>query len=130
MADVSRIVFDYDFLDSDGERLHYTVVLDPDTLLSTLPAMDRFPDWTRLEFHKCTHCPLAPERQPHCPVAVSIAGVVVAFSRKISHEVVTVTVKSPERTYEKRLSLQQGLCSLLGLLMATSGCPHMDFLRP
>lgn len=26
--------------------------------------------------------------------------------------------------------MQIGLYSLLGLVMATSGCPHLDFLRP
>jgi hypothetical protein len=122
--------FAYSFLESRGERVDYTVDLDETTLLSISPAREDLPEWTRLEFQQCEHCPLAAKRDARCPVAVSIAGVVEAFANKISHDLVTVTVEVPERTYEKKVSLQHGLCSLLGLLMATSGCPHMDFLRP
>jgi hypothetical protein len=122
--------FEYTFLDSRDERVDYAVDLDEVTLLSQPQAHQELPDWTRLEFEQCEHCPLAAERDARCPVAASIAGVVEAFASKISHDLVTATVKAPERTYEKKVPLQHGLCSLLGLLMATSGCPHMDFLRP
>lgn len=35
-----------------------------------------------------------------------------------------------ERTVSAETSAQQGLGSLLGLIMATSGCPHTVFFKP
>lgn len=35
-----------------------------------------------------------------------------------------------DRAYLKVASLQEGLQGIFGLIMATSGCPHMDFLKP
>jgi hypothetical protein len=39
-------------------------------------------------------------------------------------------VLTAERTYSKELPLQEGLFGLVGLIMATSNCPFLDFLRP
>ena len=41
-----------------------------------------------------------------------------------------VTVESPERTYFKECATQDGLRSLFGVVMASSNCPHLDWLRP
>jgi hypothetical protein len=38
-------------------------------------------------------------------------------------------VHTKERTYFKETDLQTGIQSIFGLIMATSGCPHMDFLK-
>lgn len=35
-----------------------------------------------------------------------------------------------ERTYSKDTLLQQGLASLLGIVMTTSGCPVLEPLKP
>ena len=86
--------------------------------------------WTALEFHKCSHCPLSSQTHPHCPVAQNIDAIVEDSKAIISYTEVTVTVTTPERQYKKRCAVQQGLLSLFGLIMATSGCPHLDWLRP
>lgn len=39
-------------------------------------------------------------------------------------------VTTKERSYGKRTSIQEGLHSIMGFIMATSGCPHMSFLKP
>jgi hypothetical protein len=39
-------------------------------------------------------------------------------------------VKTQERTYVKKTSLQKGIASIIGLFMTTSNCPIMDKLRP
>jgi hypothetical protein len=41
-----------------------------------------------------------------------------------------VEVTTPERTYSAPRTLQKGLSSLVGLLMATCGCPRTRFLMP
>jgi hypothetical protein len=39
-------------------------------------------------------------------------------------------VEKSERRYRKQLHQQEGLFGLVGLIMATSDCPFMEFLRP
>jgi hypothetical protein len=62
------------------------VELDSRTLDLRAPLPDRFPSWTQLEFHKCPHCPLKPEFHSHCPLAVSLVGIVQPFDGLLSHD--------------------------------------------
>jgi uncharacterized protein (DUF2236 family) len=39
-------------------------------------------------------------------------------------------VTTPERMVTKNTTAQRAVSSLMGLVMATSGCPHMLFLKP
>ncbi|GAB3389065.1 hypothetical protein GCM10027514_31420 [Azotobacter armeniacus] len=41
-----------------------------------------------------------------------------------------VRVGMPEREYRKQISLEEGVRSLLGVIMATSACPRLARLRP
>ncbi|HTL13118.1 MAG TPA: hypothetical protein VL588_11550 [Bdellovibrionota bacterium] len=86
--------------------------------------------WTRLEHHQCQDCPLKPKESPLCPVAVNLADLVETFAAAASYGRVRVRVETEERVFLKDTSLQEGLFSVFGLIMATSGCPVMDFLRP
>lgn len=87
-------------------------------------------DWTKLDFEKCSHCPLNSKDNPQCPVAKNLNEVVENFKSVISFTKYKVTIKTPERTYFKECSTQDGLKSLFGLIMATSACPHLDWLKP
>jgi len=91
--------------------------------------------WTRLDFHRCGICPLSiseAEKRFHglCPAALAVFEAVDFFKDKISYEDVTVKITSPLRGYFKKTKIQEGLSSLLGLLMASSGCPVLEKLRP
>jgi hypothetical protein len=48
----------------------------------------------------------------------------------VSFDTVGVTVTQAERTIYAQTSAQQALSSVLGLIMATAGCPWTDRLRP
>jgi hypothetical protein len=48
----------------------------------------------------------------------------------ISFTKTKVTVIGPDRAYYKETSLQQTLSAILGLIIATSGCPHTEFFKP
>jgi hypothetical protein len=109
----------YEFRKGDAAPIRYDVAID-----------ERLPDWTRLEFQKCKHCPFQQETHPRCPVAANIAEVVESLKDKLSHDKVSVRVEAPERTYVKTVPMQEGIFSILGLIMATSDCPHMRFLKP
>jgi len=87
-------------------------------------------DWTRLEHKQCSHCPLNSVSSPHCPIAKNLKSVASHFAGEKSFKEATISVSTRERVYVKKASLQEGLQGIFGLIMATSGCPHMDFLRP
>jgi hypothetical protein len=86
--------------------------------------------WTALRNHTCPHCPLARMAHKTCPVAARIAPFIDIFSEVASYERVDVTVIIGSRTIQQRVTLQQALASVIGLLVATSGCPHSNFFRP
>ena len=88
------------------------------------------PDWTRLSHHKCSNCPLSEDRHSHCPIAVNLVGVVGAFADVISHQEVDVVVTTESRKYSARVNVTHAVGSLIGIFMATSGCPIMDRLKP
>jgi len=85
--------------------------------------------WTQLEFNKCSNCPLNREQHSHCPAAVDVEQIVATFRDVISYEEVTVEVRTPMRTYSQATDMQTTLRSLLGLVMATSGCPILSRLK-
>ncbi len=119
-----------------GEIFQYDLRIDA-TTLSLVPETEEadgtevtYPDWTRLGHCQCQHCPLPENDQPRCPISVNVAQLVDAFRDVYSTLPVKISVHTDERTYLKEGPVQRGLASILGLIMATSGCPHMNFLKP
>jgi hypothetical protein len=98
--------------------------------LDLAPAPGESPDWTRLSNRQCPHCPLSAERSPYCPIARNLAGVIREFAPRISFEEADISIATEAREFRHRAPLQSGISSLIGLVMVTSGCPHMDMLRP
>jgi hypothetical protein len=88
------------------------------------------PHWTELGFHQCGNCPLSAADSPHCPMAVRLVPLVALFEKVRSYDDVTAQVESDERTVTRRTSVQKVLRSLMGLLSASSDCPHIEFLKP
>lgn len=88
------------------------------------------PQWTALDFHQCPHCPIAPDKEAHCPAAVSLIDVVNACSSLPSTEEVYVEVVTNQRSVYRDTSAQRAVGALMGLLLATSGCPHTAFFKP
>lgn len=88
------------------------------------------PAWTQLGCKRCAGCPLsAPDSAP-CPAAVAVVDVVEALDQVASIEAVDVVVRMPEREVRKRTTGAVAARSVLGLLLATSGCPVLEPLRP
>lgn len=122
-----RYVYRFEF--DNGLVKEFEVVLDAETLGFLSNKETPKPEWTKLKYSPCEHCPLA-EGTEYCPVAVNLANLVETFKDFTSIENAIVTVQSAERNYSKRAALQKGLSSLIGIIMVTSGCPIMDKLRP
>lgn len=120
----------YRFVFEDGKEESFDLSLDPETVAYLPGESAAAPEWARLENHKCRNCPLNERENPHCPVARNLAPVIARFAQRISFEEVDVVVSAPAREYRKRVSLQKGVSALFGLIMATSGCPVLDKMRP
>jgi hypothetical protein len=106
-----------------------TVLLSVDTSTTQPETDDEPPNWTRLSHHQCECCPLKLDEHSHCPAALKTNKLLDAFHNAESVERVHVTVVTSRRTYNENCDLQTGINSLLGLLMATSGCPVLGKLR-
>jgi len=130
MSPGNLIEIGYVFQCDDGTVHSCLVALDPISLERVNDPVDVPPQWARLVVQQCPHCPLSQEQTLHCPAALSISEMVEKCDSLLSYTEVEVTVHFAERTVSKRCSAQKGLSSLLGLLMATSGCPSMALLKP
>ena len=79
--------------------------------------------WTALSYKQCSICTLSTDEYNNCPPAADLQEVVDRFSKTLSVADVAVYVATSERIYYKKTDAQTGLDALLGLMMATSGCP-------
>ena len=86
--------------------------------------------WTKLKFNQCRVCTLKATEHKYCPVARNLSYVLLQFKDDPSYEKVRVKVTSEQRVIEKEASLQEGVSPLMGLIMATSGCPVLDKFKP
>lgn len=121
--------YEYTFLLPDRRCITFSVIVDQVShQIATCPIIA--PAWARLQFHQCAPCTLKVEEHPYCPVALSISDLVTTFKDTASHVSCTVFCVSPERTVIKETKIQEGLTSILGLLIAISGCPIMEFFKP
>jgi len=128
-AQPETVQFKYTFEFENGSAKVFEITLNASTLELVQDADLLKPDWTKLSFYPCDHCPLA-EHVEYCPVAVNLSQIVTEFKDSVSHEWTRVTVETPERKYIKDTTLQKGLSSIIGVYMVTSNCPVMDKLRP
>jgi hypothetical protein len=123
--------FHYQFQFADGQIKDYHIALDPDTLslipASTVPVP---PDWVGLSYKQCRDCPLESNSHAHCPIAMNILELVETFKSVFSYHDCTVVCETAERTYSKKTSVMEGLSAIFGVIMATSDCPVMEFLKP
>jgi hypothetical protein len=127
---VETASYTYRFTLTDGAVEELTIHLDHETLGIVLGPREALPEWTRLGFHKCPNCPLDEATHARCPAAVGLVDVIDLFRERVSFETVEMSITSPTREYRTRAPLQKGISALMGLIMASSGCPILGKLRP
>ena len=120
----------YDFMFEDGKCEAFGVHLNAETLLPAGDPPEDLPEWTRLAFEQCPNCPLAAQMRPRCPSAVQLVELVSRFGDIVSFETVKIQVVTRERTVTQKTTAQKAISSLMGLIMATSGCPRTAYFRP
>lgn len=116
------MIIDYELLPAGGTALRYRV--DTERPISQGDADS--PAWTALDYARCPNCPYAGS---HCPAALDVAPLVEALGAVVSHARMRVRVHSAERVIESEADVQTVLSALLGLLLASSGCPILNRLR-
>ncbi len=123
------ITYKYCFDFPDDIKKRFLIKLDGKTLVLK-PTAHNTPDWTRLIEHQCSCCGLDEAEHFHCPIAVNLSDLVTTFKDTASFESCEVSCITAERTVTKDTIVQDGLSSIMGIIMATSGCPTMDILKP
>jgi hypothetical protein len=127
---MSKVVLTYRFTFPDSQERAFPLEMDRDTAELTPAVVNDPPAWTALSFNQCSGCPLNPAETPYCPAALHLSGVIEGFTDLVSYDKVRVTVESEERSVVATLAAQQALASLMGLIMASSGCPRTAVFRP
>ncbi|MGD2084946.1 MAG: hypothetical protein PVH61_02060 [Candidatus Aminicenantes bacterium] len=88
------------------------------------------PGWAKLDFFQCSNCPLDVREHPYCPMAANLVNIVNRFDSLLSYNEIHVVVTTKERTISQLTTIQRAVGSLMGLVIATCGCPHSIFFKP
>ena len=128
MNDPQRIRYRFDLPDGSQKFLDFGFDATDFRLANAPPAAPPF--WTDLKFNQCANCPLNPAEHPHCPAALQMVSAIEPLEALVSFDTVGVTVMQAERTIYAKTTAQQAMSSVLGLIMATAGCPWTDRFRP
>jgi hypothetical protein len=128
MSEALTITYRFDLPDGSTRTLDFAFSAVDFKMLKAPP--DPPPFWTELAFSRCANCPLDEKLNAHCPAAMQLASALEPLSALVSFDSVGVTVTQAERTVYAQTSAQQAMSSVIGLVMATSGCPWTDHLRP
>ena len=126
---MTAITFNYCFDFPDNKKKRFLVELDSETFKyqssGTTP-----PDWALLGISRCKCCQLDLASFDYCPIAANLSELVIAFKDTASYKSCLVSCLSSARTCSKETTVQDGLASIMGIIMATSGCPSMAILKP
>ena len=129
--DINEVIkFRYTFIFESGLKKKIDVRLNKKTLNLIQTRKEAYPQWTKLKSFKCSNCSLDEDIHLFCPIAINLIGLVNFFRDMVSYEEIDLLIESEERGYVKRTTLQQGISSLIGIYMVTSGCPIMEKLKP
>jgi hypothetical protein len=120
----------YYFTLPEGVREVFNLQFDAQKLELVGGMPETLPSWTKLDFHQCPNCPLTLETHSHCPLAAHLVNIVQRFEGLVSYSEIQVDIMTAERFITQETTVQRGMSSLMGLVMATSGCPHMAFFKP
>lgn len=127
---MDTVSYEYRFSFPNGRQEQFHIHLDGATLAPREPLPPVLPDWTRLEFKQCEGCQLPYGSYSHCPLAAHLSPVVEQLSDVTSIDQVQVTVLLDDRTLTRSATAQEGISSLMGVVIATSGCPVTEFFKP
>ena len=125
-----RLVFDYKLRFPDSRLIEFSIEIDQTDETFISPNRVALPFWAELDYQQCENCPLSKQQTSFCPVAANLLPFIKWCGALSSYETVQIEVTTLERTISGNTTVQRALSSILGLIMATSPCPHVEFLKP
>lgn len=126
--EIARIRYRFRF--EDGRQKEFELNYKADSLTPIGWVQSSPPEWTALDYHKCRNCPLDSNKHAHCPAALNLSRVVEECAQMDPLEPVRLEVHQHDRGVVISTNVQRGIGSLMGLVMATSDCPHTQCFRP
>jgi len=124
------IALKYVFSFKDGTQKEFPITLDGQTMRLIKEDIIIPPGWAKLKEFRCPNCPLDASEHEFCPMAAHLSELIDYFKSRESTEEINLLIETKERKYEKKVSLQDGLGSLFGIYMVTTGCPILEKLKP
>ncbi|RMD51409.1 MAG: hypothetical protein D6830_00420, partial [Ignavibacteria bacterium] len=124
------IKFIYKFNFRDGRKQTFEIDLDEQTLAPTKGFPKNPPEWAKMSYFRCNNCTLDPETHQYCPLAAYLSEVIEFFNDTPSFEKAVIIVENNDRGTYKYTAVQAGVSSLMGIIMAVSGCPVVGKLKP
>ncbi len=122
--------FTYRLSAADYDSTDFVIEVDKHSMTLVSTPQPPYPFWTALSYQQCRNCPLQPEQFSHCPVAVNLMPLLDLCGHLVSHKPMTVEVLTDRRSIRAETTAQHVASSILGLIMATSPCPHTEYLKP
>ncbi len=124
-------VFKIEYLFSwSGGHADFDFEFDKDSIALLNEPPEELPVWTQLDYCKCPNCPLDSNDVDYCPTAVSFIPVLERFRNVDSSDEVEVQATVADRRIFMTAPARRAISSVVGLLFATSGCPHTIYFRP
>jgi len=127
---MSTYTIEYQLVLPGGQKVSYPLQFDEQTIRLVNDIPGELPDSARLNFKRCSHCPLKPDSKAYCPLAANLVGIITRFDGLMSYDNLDLTVITEQRTIYKSTTVQEALGAILGLVIPTSGCPHTAYFRP
>ena len=125
-------VIQYRFLMPNNSREEFKLELNARNLEleGNIPA--QLPGWAKLDSHQCPNCTLDVVAHSYCPLAANIVNIVRRFDGLglASYDKIKLDVITEERHITQQTTVQKGISSMMGLIIATCGCPHTAFFKP
>jgi hypothetical protein len=130
VSDSTDWVYLYQLTFAEGSSLEFPIHIDKASQ-SYIPDLRKpTPAWANLEYQQCSNCPLSKTEVPICPVAANLIPLLELCGNMTSYDAVALKVTTAERVVSGDTTVQRVLTSILGLIMATSPCPHTEYLKP
>ena len=126
---METVPIQYCFTLTDGSQKIFNLQLDKQKLELVCNTQEEVPAWANLDFNQCPNCTITMQTNQYCPLAVNLVTIVDSFKFLVSYDEITVEVVTKERIVSRKTTAQKGISSLMGIMIAASGCPHTAFFK-
>ena len=110
--------------------IEFPILIDKSSC-TFIPEAEIIPQsWAALEYRQCENCTLNQADTPFCPIALNLIPMLHLCNDVASYQSLNLEVITQERSYSGETTMQRAISSILGLIMATSSCPHTEFFKP